>query len=158
LSASAMQMSVAALRRASGLHKGGSSRRLALEPAPRAARCRIDERARSPRRLLEHEPRFTVAKVPPGIRVHATEEGPSDASGDTVINANLIVTTIWRRAYVGISDAPESTMGILGRDHVRNNSNGQKCPIVLPSQVPHGKRQVATPGPQETIRRPGCQD
>ena len=33
--------------------KGGSSRRLALESAPRAARHGIDERTRSPRRLLE---------------------------------------------------------------------------------------------------------
>jgi hypothetical protein len=39
--------------RTSGLHKSDSSRCLALEPAPRAARCGIDERARSPRSRLE---------------------------------------------------------------------------------------------------------
>ena len=86
-----MEMSVLpARRRASGLHKGGSSRRLALEPAPRAARRGIDERARSPRRLLEHEPLFTVAIVLPGVRVHAKEEGPTDASGDAVLNADHV--------------------------------------------------------------------
>ena len=51
-SESVMDMSTAR-RRASCLHKGGSGRCLALEPTPRTARCGIDERARSPCRLLE---------------------------------------------------------------------------------------------------------
>ncbi len=51
----AMEMSYHARRRDCGLHKGGSSRRRALgtSAASSAERCGIDERTRSPRRLLE---------------------------------------------------------------------------------------------------------
>jgi len=35
-------------------------------------------------------PLFAVTIVPPGVRVRAAEEGPTDASGDAVINADLI--------------------------------------------------------------------
>jgi hypothetical protein len=35
-------------------------------------------------------PLFAVAIVLPGVRVRAAEEGPTDASGDAVINADPI--------------------------------------------------------------------
>ena len=49
------ECSFTARRRASAsyIKRGSESRSLALEPAPRAARRRSEERARSPRRLLE---------------------------------------------------------------------------------------------------------
>jgi hypothetical protein len=43
----------------------------------------------------------------------------------------------------GINETPETTVGIPGRDSVYNNSNGQKHQVVVPRQVPHGKRPPA---------------
>ena len=48
--------------------------------------------------------------------------------------------TIWRRAYVGISETPETAPGIHGRDHVRNDSNGQKYQIAGRVKYPTKKR------------------
>ena len=76
----------------------------------------------------------------PGIRIQAAEEGPSDTSGNAVINTDLFSTTIWRRAYVGINDTPKIVASLPGRTCVRNNRDGQKYQIVLPCQILDAKR------------------
>ncbi len=58
----------------------------------------------------------------------------------------LSSATIWRRAYVGINEAPETAAGIRDQVCVHNNSNGQKYHIAPPCQVPHEKAPTARRG------------
>src|SRR5262249_29974370 len=76
-----------------------------------------------------------VTVILPGIRVHAAEKSPADASGDAVVNADRSSSTIWRRPQTGIDDTPRLVRSIRARtmstltvmDKSTKQAGGVKC-------------------------------
>ncbi len=74
----------------------------------------------------------------PGVRGHATEEGPPDSSGDAVINADLVFHEIWPRAYEAsarlLKQRRAFTTQIMSTTTVRDKSTKLSCRVKHPTE------------------------
>jgi hypothetical protein len=77
----------------------------------------------------------------PRIRIQAAEEGPSDTSGDAVINTDLVFNDDLAPGVRGHQRHPEKAAALRGRTYVHNGSNGQKYQMVLSCPI-HGAKRL----------------
>ncbi len=107
-----------ARHRATGLQKGRPGRRPALKPAPRAVRRSIDERTRSPGRLLE-QPTESAHRFHP---VRLIEPQPLHDRGQVLRNRPALVRSEFPPRPVQQHDVvldPDRQEPLVGRPHTQ---------------------------------------